>query len=225
MKLGLWTAIVVCELLVSCGGGDAGQLAASPAIAQLTSVPTTTQPVATPLPTAADTVTPIATLPPTAVPALTSSQSVSTEALAYLDTALDIMQANSIYRDRIDWDAVRTRAHRATYGARTSADTYRAIQMALREGEAIAVAFRGRSGTRSFGQSTGGLSTANQHYPLSDGAWLLLTVSTFADRTGQVYGQSIAPDQVGNRPQGAEDLALQAAIDWLLKQPACTAGE
>src|SRR5262249_2705971 len=35
-------------------------------------------------------------------------------------------------------------------------------------GEAVAIAFRGRPKTRSFGQSTAGLSTSNEVFPLSD---------------------------------------------------------
>jgi len=62
-------------------------------------------------------------------------------------------------------------------------------------GEAVAVAFRGRAHTRSFGQPTAGLSTANDAYDLPDGAQLMLTIARFVDRTGQAYGGPIAPDQ------------------------------
>ena len=88
-------------------------------------------------------------------------------------------------------------------------------------GEAIAVAFRGRPNTRSFGQATMGLSTANESFELSDGARIFLTVSVFVDRTGQEYGGVIAPDEVVGQE---EELTLQAAVDWLLEQPACTGG-
>jgi C-terminal processing protease CtpA/Prc len=88
-------------------------------------------------------------------------------------------------------------------------------------GEAIAVAFRGRPNTRSFGRVTMGLSTANENFELSDGAWIFLTVSEFADRTGQRYGGVIAPDQVVWAEETEDDLTLQAAVDWLLEQPAC----
>ena len=89
-------------------------------------------------------------------------------------------------------------------------------------GEAIAVAFRGRPDTRSFGQATMGLSTANEGFELSDGAWVFLTVSVFADRTGQQYGGVIDPDEVVGSKE--EELTLQTAVDWLLEQPACAAG-
>jgi carboxyl-terminal processing protease len=307
-----------------------------------------------------------------------SNSDLSGEAEAYLDAALDIMQQHAITRDQVEWPALRSRTYRRAYGARTAADTYRAIQYALvdlgdghsffmtpeqvaqmqdgslnatvpepsgrpveakiacvslpafagqgeaavayatavqqilrdlaagspcgwivdlREntggsmwpmlagigpllgeglagsfvapdgtetawyyrdgqalqgnevqaailgeayemdplppvavltgpstsssGEAIAVAFRGRPGARSFGQATQGLSTANQEFVLSDGAWLLLTVSRFADRAGQVYGSPVVPDQVISQRQGQDDATLQAAVAWMLGQPAC----
>lgn len=65
-----------------------------------------------------------------------------------------------------------------------------------------------------------GLSTANKGFELSDGAWIFLTVSVFADRTGEQYGGVIPPDEV----VGDEELTLRTAVDWLLEQPACTDG-
>jgi hypothetical protein len=64
------------------------------------------------------------------------------------------------------------------------------------------------------------LSTANQGFLLSDGATLNLTVSTFADRSGEVYGGAIIPDEVVVGPDTADDIP-QEAIDWLLSQPGC----
>lgn len=83
-------------------------------------------------------------------------------------------------------------------------------------GEAIVVAFRGRPMTRSFGKGTYGVSTANRLFVLSDGAGLNLTVSTFADRTGTLYGETIQPDEVITGPE-------DRAVEWLVDQPACTA--
>ncbi len=88
-------------------------------------------------------------------------------------------------------------------------------------GEAIVVAFRGRANTRSFGRETGGLSTANHMYALSDGACINLTVSVLADRTGHQYGEQIVPDQVLEDGQPGEDPAFEMAIEWLLDQPGC----
>ena len=78
-------------------------------------------------------------------------------------------------------------------------------------GEAVAIAFRRRPGTRSFGTATCGLSTANQLYTLSDGASLFLTVAVMADRTKFPYGGRIAPDEEVPVPREAE----QRAVAWL----------
>jgi carboxyl-terminal processing protease len=91
-------------------------------------------------------------------------------------------------------------------------------------GEAVAVAFRGRDGSRSFGEDTWGVSTANAAFPLADGAVIFLTVATMADRTGQVYGEELVPDEpvvgvkTGDR---MTDAVLDAAVVWLLTQ-SCT---
>ena len=66
----------------------------------------------------------------------------------------------------------------------------------ISSGEALAIAFRGRLNTRSFGHLTAGLSTGTGEFVLSDGAWMMLAVCASADRTGQVYGSWIEPDQV-----------------------------
>jgi C-terminal processing protease CtpA/Prc len=78
-------------------------------------------------------------------------------------------------------------------------------------GEAVAIAFRGRPNTRSFGTATRGLSTANESYPLSDGAILLLTVSTMADRNLTLYGNFVVPDEITPTPGETE----QRALAWL----------
>jgi carboxyl-terminal processing protease len=78
-------------------------------------------------------------------------------------------------------------------------------------GEAVAIAFRGRPNTRSFGTATRGLSTSNEEYPLSDGATLLLTVSTMADRNLTVFGHVVVPDELTPTP----DETVQAALAWL----------
>ena len=91
-------------------------------------------------------------------------------------------------------------------------------------GEATTIAFRGRPDSRSFGGSTWGVSTANRGFPLSDGATIILTVSTMADRTGRLYGEKVVPDepvQGGKTGDPATDLPLAAAMDWLREHPAC----
>jgi carboxyl-terminal processing protease len=339
----------------------------------------TLQPTAAVVPTPS--VTPMPPAPTLVVSPTPTVVDISPEARVYLDQALAIMQEHSMVRDRVDWETVRAKAYRKAWGARTPADTYSAIGLALGElgdhhsyllspdrvadledgtmaaaspdpwgelleerlgylflpgwaglgdlanghatriqqivreldafapcgwildlrentggsmwpmlagvgpvlgegrvgafvsadgqqddwiyangqarmgddvltevegptyvlaeplppvavligpstisaGEAIAIAFRGRPNTRSFGHLTAGLSTGPWEFVLSDGAWMMLVVSAFADRTGQVYGSWIVPDQVVTQRGTEGDPPLQAAIGWLLDQPACRA--
>ena len=58
-------------------------------------------------------------------------------------------------------------------------------------GEATLIAFRLRPNTRSFGEATCGLSTANATYTLIDGGTLTLTTSVMADRQKTRFGDSI----------------------------------
>ncbi len=91
-------------------------------------------------------------------------------------------------------------------------------------GEAVAVAFRGRPNTRSFGLPTAGLSTSNGTFPLPDGAMILLTTSVDADRTGRRYGDKIDPDErveAGDPTTAGGDATLSAAIKWLTQSSGC----
>lgn len=78
-------------------------------------------------------------------------------------------------------------------------------------GEAVAIAFKGRAGTRFFGTPTCGLSTANRPFPLSDGGRLYLTVAVMADRTGTTYGGPVVPDEAIEDP----DKVVERALEWL----------
>ena len=93
-------------------------------------------------------------------------------------------------------------------------------------GEAITTAFRGRPNTRSFGVYTAGLTTANQFYPLSDGAGINLANALGADRTGQVYDDRIYPDETVDDVKQftflMDEAIPQPAIDWLMSQSACS---
>lgn len=83
-------------------------------------------------------------------------------------------------------------------------------------GEVVAIAFRGRPNTRSFGQPTAGLSTGNTGFGLPDGSRIFLTTSVDVDRTGQAYGGKLQPDQpVAAAPATDGDPALDAAQAWL----------
>ncbi|PPK86569.1 peptidase S41-like protein [Neolewinella xylanilytica] len=75
-------------------------------------------------------------------------------------------------------------------------------------GEVLAVSFRGRPRTRTFGTPTAGYSTTNSTIFLSDGAMLQLTVSVYGDRNKQAYGEKLIPDVVSQDP-------LTDAVQWL----------
>lgn len=61
----------------------------------------------------------------------TPTPRLSPEATKYLNDALDIMQNNSINKDKIDWPTWRADILQAANGAQIPADTYRIIRMAL----------------------------------------------------------------------------------------------
>jgi carboxyl-terminal processing protease len=92
--------------------------------------------------------------------------------------------------------------------------------------EVLAVAFRSRAATRSFGAPTRGLSAGNRTFALTDGASLVLTVAATSDLAGRVYAGPIVPDEAGRavQPSGAEpsaDAALAAAVAWLTVGDSC----
>jgi carboxyl-terminal processing protease len=95
-------------------------------------------------------------------------------------------------------------------------------QLTRSAGEFVALAFRQRPHTRSFGEPAAGLPAANQRHQFSDGAVLYLTVALGADRTGNVYDSALVPDQPVKADWtqlGTErDPVLQAALGWLSQQ-------
>ena len=94
----------------------------------------------------------------------------------------------------------------------------------LSSGEAVTIAFRGRSDTRSFGRPTGGATTSPRTYRLSDGATITFSVADDVDRNRVVYHAPITPDDVvgSDLPDSA---AETAAEQWLLGTPTCSAPE
>lgn len=80
-------------------------------------------------------------------------------------------------------------------------------------GEAVAIAFKGRKKTKSFGKPTFGVSTSNRSYTLSDGSRINLTECLFADRNKIKYGKSVSPDL-----NCEENKTLQEAINWIQDQ-------
>jgi carboxyl-terminal processing protease len=91
--------------------------------------------------------------------------------------------------------------------------------------EVLAVAFRSRSATRSFGAPTRGVSAGNRTFALTDGASLVLTVAATSDRAGQVFTGPLLPDepiaQTVAGSAGVEDPVLDAAIGWLTATDSC----
>lgn len=86
-------------------------------------------------------------------------------------------------------------------------------------GEFCTVAFAGQKNTTVIGRNTMGLTSGNQEYKLSDGAFLVLTTGNIVDRTKKEYsevGQGFSP-QVQ-----LKDLSdagyMKAAYDILLKK-------
>jgi carboxyl-terminal processing protease len=79
-------------------------------------------------------------------------------------------------------------------------------------GEATAVAFHGRDGTKLIGEPTLGLTTSNEPVELSDGALLILTMSSFTDRHGQAFGQDISVEPDITEPAST---AETRAVEWL----------
>ncbi len=79
-------------------------------------------------------------------------------------------------------------------------------------GEAVAIAFRGRLRTRSFGDPTAGKTSGNEGVKLSDGSMLLLASALMADRTGTLYEGAIEPDQaIGS----SDEAVMRPALAWL----------
>jgi hypothetical protein len=78
-------------------------------------------------------------------------------------------------------------------------------------GEALAVLFKARPDTRSFGTATCGNHHLQERFRLSDGATLHLASAQLADRLKRQYGGPVAPDEVVGDP--AE--ALSRAIAWI----------
>lgn len=89
-------------------------------------------------------------------------------------------------------------------------------------GEAMATAFRGVPGARSFGQPTRGLSTANQGFFLSDGSLLVLTVAGLEDRSGTAIEGPLHPDVPVS--DGPGDPTLDRALAWIGTHGDCRLG-
>ena len=85
-------------------------------------------------------------------------------------------------------------------------------QATASSGEAVAITFKGRPNTRSFGKATCGLSTANVTNRLSDGALLNLAQLSMANRSKQAYSSSIQVDE-----PAIAGAVVSTAVSWLLQ--------
>jgi carboxyl-terminal processing protease len=92
-------------------------------------------------------------------------------------------------------------------------------------GELAAISFIGRAGSRSFGDKTVGVTSANVGITLADGAFIMVTNSYDLDRSGTVYDQKLQPDvaiPLDWTTYGTDaDPVLTSARQWLSSQPAC----
>ena len=92
-------------------------------------------------------------------------------------------------------------------------------------GEALAVAFRGRPNTRSFGSPTAGFATVNRGSRLPDGANMVVTTGYYADRHRAAIDERLEPDEpVSGGVEGwpfPTDRVAEAAMKWLAMQPGC----
>lgn len=92
----------------------------------------------------------------------------------------------------------------------------------MSSGEVVAIAFSGMANARFFGEKTNGLTTANEIFPLPDGADLVLADADETDRNGRAFPDGISPDepvtsdwrQIGN----AADPVIARAIAWIANQ-------
>lgn len=85
-------------------------------------------------------------------------------------------------------------------------------------GEMTLLAFLGRPGLRTFGDSTAGFTSANAGVPLRDGATMVVTVSYARDRLGRRHPLRVAPDELVT---GDGNATLDQAVAWLRRQRSC----
>lgn len=81
--------------------------------------------------------------------------------------------------------------------------------------EAVAIGFRSRGRTRSFGATTMGATAWPSWFTLSDGAVLEVATHWMADPSGKAPKGPLAADESTNTP-------LRSAEDWLASTDACT---
>lgn len=96
-------------------------------------------------------------------------------------------------------------------------------------GEAVAVAFLGRPGTRTFGTPSAGFATANRGSRLPDGANMVITTGYYTDRRGIEHADQLEPDSLVEAGVTgwpfATDPVAKAAAAWLAGHAACRGSE
>jgi C-terminal processing protease CtpA/Prc len=93
----------------------------------------------------------------------------------------------------------------------------------ISSGEAVAIAFRGRPGTRTFGTATAGLPTSPRTYRLADGASIRFSSYWGTDRLGRDYRHAIHPEVHVREDFREGDRPVRAAGAWLRGTQACRA--
>jgi carboxyl-terminal processing protease len=92
-------------------------------------------------------------------------------------------------------------------------------------GEGLAIILKGRKNTRSFGEMTYGASTATKGFQLSDNLNMVLAVSSFQDRNGNVYQNGVEPNTMipigTNQLDPNNDPIIEAAINWIINYGVC----
>lgn len=92
-------------------------------------------------------------------------------------------------------------------------------------GEALAVSFRARPNTRSFGSPTAGFATVNRGSGLPDHANMVVTTGFYADRQRTPVPERLEPDELV--PGGVQgwpfptDRVAEAAMRWHSTHPTC----
>lgn len=129
-------------------------------------------------------------------------------------------------KSKSPWSATRTQAPKHPPQLDVLGEAPVAVLMGPRtasSGEIIAISFRGRERTRSFGLPTGGYSTANSMIPLPGGARFNITTAIDADRNGKEFGHAVDPDERVESGDPARDAALERATEWLTRESRCSA--
>lgn len=81
-------------------------------------------------------------------------------------------------------------------------------------GEVVAISFRGKANTKSFGQHTYGATTRVDNLELSDGASLNLACGWDMDRNGVIYKSGVEPDIATK----THNEAIITASSWIIKE-------